>query len=239
MSNPKYILINSKFRSIDSKSSTNFRIYFNKNIEINKYLKINYLNIPRCNYLITNKNNSFSLTINGQILNVIIPIGNYTPLQLADIINVQVNNLNNFNITYNNQTFKYTFTSLSSFKLDLTISDFHKLLSLEKKVYNSIDKQIVSNIIFFNYPLYLNMRINNISSNNFTYTNENSQTDFIINCGSDTNFGEIIQYKGFEYDIKMFLNNINVNYFDIQILDDENEIFDNNNFNWYAVLEYQ
>jgi hypothetical protein len=101
MSNPKYLLINSKFRNPDSKSSTNFRIYFNKNIEINNYIKINYLNFPRCNYLISEKNNKFSITTSGQVINVIIPIGNYTPLQLSELINLQLNNVNELKIIYN------------------------------------------------------------------------------------------------------------------------------------------
>jgi hypothetical protein len=80
--NNKYILINSKYRSSDSKSSSNFRVYFNKGIEIKNYIKLNYLNLPRCNYLITSKNNTFKLYFNYnlQTLNIIIPEGNYSPL---------------------------------------------------------------------------------------------------------------------------------------------------------------
>jgi hypothetical protein len=32
--------------------------------------------------------------------------------------------------------------------------------------------------------------------------------------------------------------NIKTNYLDISILDDDNNIFDNNNYNWIAILEF-
>ena len=36
----------------------------------------------------------------------------------------------------------------------------------------------------------------------------------------------------------MNVNNINLNYLDIVILDDDNKQFNNNNANWYMLLEY-
>jgi len=70
----KYLLIDSKYRDSNSKSECDFRIYFNKNINIEKYFKISYLNIPRCNYLINEKNNSFSIIFNNSIIiNIILP----------------------------------------------------------------------------------------------------------------------------------------------------------------------
>ena len=57
--NEKYILVNSKYRS--QGNSNDFRIYLNKNIKINEYIQLSYLNIARCNYLINNFNNSFDV----------------------------------------------------------------------------------------------------------------------------------------------------------------------------------
>jgi hypothetical protein len=75
MNTPKYIIVDSKFRSLDSKSSTDFRIYLNKNIYIDKYIKISYMSIPRCNYLITDNNNKFKIIFsNNQIINITIPL---------------------------------------------------------------------------------------------------------------------------------------------------------------------
>ena len=36
----------------------------------------------------------------------------------------------------------------------------------------------------------------------------------------------------------MDLNNLKINYIDVAIYDDYFELFDNNNYNWYAIFEY-
>jgi hypothetical protein len=36
----------------------------------------------------------------------------------------------------------------------------------------------------------------------------------------------------------MNVDNVNINYLDVQLLDDQNEIFNNNNIDWYFILEY-
>ena len=234
----KYLLIDSKFRSLDSNYSTDFKIYFNKNITIDNYIKISYLNIPRCNYLITNKNNSFKIIFsNDRIINIIIPDSNYSPLQLADCINLQ-SNINNFNITYNNQNFKYTFNSNISFQIDFTTSNFYKLLRIEKKIYYSNNNKLISNIIFFNYPLYLNLIIKNLTSDNFTNTNQYQNCNFILPCGSLVNFGEMISYSNINYNIKMNISKININYMDILIVDDDGNTFDNNRIDFFIIFEY-
>jgi hypothetical protein len=80
--NPNYLLINTKYRNdYYNTSSSNFRIYLNKNINIEKYIKLQYFSISRTNYLITEINNKFKINFsNNFFLNVTIPIGNYTPL---------------------------------------------------------------------------------------------------------------------------------------------------------------
>ncbi len=150
-----YILINSIYRDNKNSSTSDFRIHFNKNIEINEYIYINYLAIPRQNYLITKKNNNFKIIFeNGDIVNIIISEGNYQALELNEIINLQINNINNFNIKFSINTYKYTLTSNQNFKLDLTTSDFNKLLSLEKRFIHLIIyfklKQILSVLIIHN-----------------------------------------------------------------------------------------
>ena len=69
----KYILIDSKYRNTFYNDTSNFRINLSKNINIKSYLKINYLYMPRTNYLINDRNNLFKLsftTNNNGILNL-------------------------------------------------------------------------------------------------------------------------------------------------------------------------
>ena len=60
----KYILIDSKYRNTFYNDTSNFRINLSKNINIKSYLKINYLYMPRTNYLINDRNNLFKLSFN-------------------------------------------------------------------------------------------------------------------------------------------------------------------------------
>ena len=98
--NEKYILINSKFRN--QGNANDFRIYLNKNIKINEYIQISYLNLARCNYLINENNNKFDVIFDDfSKLSIILNQQNYTPLQFVQAINIQINNYKNFNIIYN------------------------------------------------------------------------------------------------------------------------------------------
>jgi len=66
--------------------------------------------------MITNINNKFKIIFeNDIILNIIITPGNYTPLELCNLINLLINNINNCNMTFNLNTFKYNFISSFNF----------------------------------------------------------------------------------------------------------------------------
>jgi len=52
------------------------------------------------------------------------------------------------------------------------------------------------------------------------------------------NFGETISYENINYNIKMNLNNININYLDILLLDPDGITFDNNGIDFFIIFEY-
>ena len=237
--NEKYILINSKYRT--NGDSNNFRLYLNKNIQINEYIQINYLNIARCNYLINEKNNKFDILFDdGTILTIILNHQNYSPLQFVSYLNIQINNYNNLKIIYNDQTYKFQFISTTNnFRLDFSKTEIYKLFSLEKKIYSSDRFVFYSNIVNFNNPFYIQLNIKNIVGNDFINTTSNySSLHFVIPC-VNTNFGEIISYNKNIYDIKMYVDQVNINYIDIELLDDENNLFNNQNIDWYCILNYK
>ena len=223
----KYLLIDSKYRDPKYTSTSNFRIYLSKIINIQSYLKINYLYIPRTNYLINNNNNLFKIsftTISGKgealasgtsgviNLNILLENKNYTPVELVSYINNFVSQLNkyqiNFSLNYDSKTYKISFVSNVPFNLDLSVSDFYKLLSFEKKIYKSDSNNlIISNVIDFNYPHYININFSNIPQDVMIGNDPSKSFNFIIPIIS-INFGDILEYHDINYNVKLNVNNL-------------------------------
>ena len=124
-----------------------------------------------------------------------------------------------------------------SFDLDLTLSSFNRVISLDKKIYNSDYFNNISCLINFNTPYYLKFKINNITGTNIINDNNKLECAWIIPI-INRNFGEIIEYNQINYNLK--INTIaKINYLDITILDDNDDIFDNNNYNWFALFQFE
>jgi len=236
----KYLLIDTKY--INTTNKYNFRYYLPNSINIKKYLKISYLYMPRMNYMINSNNNMFKIIFhvpygeNPQEVNFLEQV--YTPLSLVEAIRTRLAPYYNFNIIYNQFTYKIEMSCDVKFDLDFTNSNFHNLIGLDKKLYSSIDNKFITNCINFNQPSYITINFQNITTNNLISNNPSIQSNFIIPLGSKVLFGEILSYTKDLYDVEMSVDNINLHYLDIVILDDNNNEFQNNNSNWYCLLEF-
>ena len=230
----KYILIDSKYKSAGSTS--NFKIFLPNQITIASYLQINCLYLPRLAYLINQHNNTFIISFGSVVTVITIPSSNYNPIELASYINSKVS-INNFLITYNQATFQYTFTANTSFILDFSTSNFYKLLSLNKQIYNSVNNYFYTGIINFNFPKYININFANIPNDVMVGNSSSTNFNFIIPV-MDSNYGDIISYNNVNYNIKMKVDNFKTNYLDLIITDDYNHEFENNNGELFMIIEY-
>ena len=236
----KYIMLDSKYRADpDNSSSVNFRYYLKKSITIKSYLKMKYLIIPRSNYLINDKNNTFDIIINNQVYNINFNLQTYTPEGLCDFINKRLTNysINNFLVTFDLTTYKIFFTSTTNFQIDLSKSNFHRLLSLKKQIYNSTNNVFSTIPINFNSPQYININFSNIPNDVMASSNNSYSNNFIVPLVV-CNFNEILIYNDVNYGVKMQLNNLTLNYIDVVIYDDYYELFNNNNYDWFCIIQY-
>ena len=196
--NKSYLLIDTKY--INTTDKYNFRYYLNKSINIKKYIKLSFAYIARLNYMINDTNNIFSIifyTDGGpHEIFIDLPSQNYTPLSLVDFIKTRLSSFYSFNIFYNQFTYKIEMSAEYDFALNISYNDFHKLIGLEKQIYNSYNnnKRIITGCINFNQPSYISINFKNITSTNLISTNPSLQSNFIIPVGSKVNFGEILSY---------------------------------------------
>jgi hypothetical protein len=233
--NQKYLLIDSKYRTDGNASK--FRYYLPQPINIKSYIKINYLYMPRANYLINSSNNIIEVVSNDlTIFTIAIAEGNYTPLTMANYISNYTNNI--IRCIYNEFTYKFEFSANQDFKLDFSKSEFYKLIGMNKSTYNSVFKKIISGLVNFNNPQYINLNIANISNDIMMGSSSNLSYNFIIPI-INKNFGEIIEYKNIDYNIVMTVSDIKLNYIDIVITDDNNNLFENNNRDWFGIFCYE
>ena len=125
-------------------------------------------------------------------IDVILLSQNYTPLSLVDFIKTRLSSFYSFNIIYNQFTYKIEMSADYYFALNLSNCDFHKLIGLEKQIYNSYNnnKKIITGCINFNQPSYISINFKNITSTNLISTYHSLQSNFIIPVGSKVNFGE-------------------------------------------------
>ena len=122
--------------------------------------------------MIDETNNTFNITFYTNAgphqIDIILPYQNFTPLSLVDFLKTFLSSFYNFNISYNQFTYKIEMSSDYDIALNLTTSDFHKLIGLDKKIYYSYNnnKKIITNCTNFNRPSYITINFKNITTTN-------------------------------------------------------------------------
>lgn len=232
-----YIFVDSSKRLNKSNSNSNdFIISFNSPIKINKYIKLLSAVIPKTCYLIHSKNNTFNIVFNDLTnLNITIPVNNYDTDSLALTIKNLVNYAN-FNMVFDSNNFTYLFSANQNFTIQFN-SNLNYLFNMIKNVnYPSIWNQLKTNIINFNYPLFINIDFVDIET---TYYNSNNWNwNFIIPFNIER-FG-LLNYNNNLYEQ---INYVNKSYelycLHIRILDEYNELIDFNNIDFQLILEFE
>lgn len=231
-----YIFIDwSKRINKQNTNSNDFYISFNSQLRIKNYIKLLYLLIPKTVYLINSKNNTFNIIFNDNtVKNITIPINNYDTDTLATTIKNLIN-YSSFNMVLNDD-FTYTLSASQNFIINFN-SNLNILFNLEKnKDYNSVWNVFKTNIINFNYPLFINLNFVDFETWNF-YKSDNSTTSFIIPFNIER-FGLMNYNKNIYEQINYFWKEYNLNTFHIRLLDENNDLIDLNNSDFQILLEF-
>ena len=232
-----YIFVDSSKRLNKLNSnSNNFIISFNSQININNYIKLLSVVIPKTCYLINTKNNTFVITFNDNTtFNISLPINNYDYETLSITIKNLINYAN-FNMVFDDKTYCYLFTANQNFTIIFN-SNINILFNMLKNInYVSNSNTLKTNIINFNFPLFLNIDLVNIESTFFN--SDNSNANFIIPFNVER-FG-LLNYNNNLFNQINYVNKqYNLNNLHIRLLDENNELIDLNNCDFQMIFEFE
>jgi hypothetical protein len=163
--------------------------------------------------------------------------GNYNSSNfIIELTNEFLKNAHIFTITFNKINGILTFNSQMSFTF-LSISTIKNIIGFDSDI-NSFNNSVI-----MPYPLNLSgkqqLKIisNNITTNNF----DNSSTNTILNVVYVDNFQYGIQNYKFNDQMNL-LKTKSLNYFDIHILDENNNYINFNNLDWcltFRLIKYK
>lgn len=215
-------------------STTNFKYLLNKSISFKK-ISLIYAAIPYSSYLINANNCNFKIHFDdGADYTITLSFGNYDVQWLATTIKTMVNH-SNFNIVFDSWIMKYIFSADQNFQIISSNNSINYVLGLNDEWKTSnLNILVGDKIINFLNDTILYIKLNN-------YTNRILQDDWFLYTFLITNTAnknEICFYNT----NNQFKNEITfgyyqcVNWFDLQIYDQDNAEFVNNGLPCQFVL---
>lgn len=219
-----HLVINSKNRTSDSKSSTNFTYYIGQPIIVSNIV-LKSISIPNTCYNITSKNNTLVVNINGSIQTIVITEGQYTLLQLINFLEAKFLLYGSIlNITQNPNTDRLTFTSnvlfeivLSAFNTLNIVLGFLNILDSPSLVKTTINQPKLQGPLNF----YIISKVLGIGSNG--RFSRGVQDAYLMSIPNKSEYGFVNFYEPPILDtaIQSYTTGINAQFIDIQITDSD------------------
>jgi hypothetical protein len=217
-------------------STNNFIIKLNIPVDIINSItnvSITDISIPKSFYQIENGFNTFNLYENNVLINIILPAGNYSKLQLFSYLNIHMTNqslnsviytITDEHLSYDTGKIKITADKpLITKKLLFSKNDVFQFLGFNTDIQYSFIDQIVSpNIINLNSEDVLLLHSNICSNNNNDLLGGSDVLSSIYTSGQK-NYSYITKSFDLIYNMKPFTNN---NYFKFYLTNENNNIID-------------
>jgi len=202
--------------------------FHNTNIQ-NAYFSIVHCEVPNSFYIVNYTSNI--LYINN--IKYVIPVGNYNALTLIDALLLLLPV--GFNISYDRITNKYTFSYITNFTINSTLSTINKIIGLGNSDLNS-----TSNILLLPYVVnFLPLPRINFKSDYFKFGNYNSNDnsgDIFLSLQNNAGQNSVINYIN-QTGIKNLIIDRNITTFIINVCDDYGNLINFNNINLYMTIQ--
>jgi hypothetical protein len=202
---------------------------------INISCSVQNASIPLSFYIINEYNNKLEYSFNDIDKTIVyFTLGNYN----ANTFIQEFQSKTPFTPTFDRATGKYTFTYEGNFYFHYENSTVFKILGFDnKKNYNSTDSVLIAPFLAdFSGIRMIKIRSialvnNNIDSNTGTHSGD------LCSIPVTTGYYGIINYENIN-NFSSILSNKYINSFDIQLLDEYDELIDFNNVSWTITLQF-
>lgn len=239
--NQKVLVVDSSKRNSTQSSATNFKINLAQPMNV-KGLKLQNFQIPLTWYNITSSNGSFSVNYSSTQYDMSLS-GRYTSM-LSLLIEIKTNLDAQTGLTFTvsqSNTGKITVSAGSSFDLIFSSGNLWDILGLNSGQTLTGKSSYVFDYVPKLYSLdkYLMLKMDYLEGNVEHINNLQDATTFIIdlpNCFELT-FGETVKMNS-EADQKIiyFKNPVNIQSFNVSLHNQDNEVIDLNNNDWFMTL---
>ena len=241
MTETSYIIINSKYRTYGSRSSSDFTYSLGESLEVSN-VAIKSVSMVNAEYNVKSGHNVLLVNIGGGDLTLTVPAGQYSINQLITELQTSLQSLigGTVTIVLNATTNKIEITSTTPvrFNQNSITSPVAKLIGLSNQSITSPSNvyfpQVVQTSIFAPYLPNLNGANNyhilssTLGQGKGSLLKNNDKRPIIVTIPANVDFGEVINFEVNEIHLNQrhFNRPINIQDIDIRVLDDDNEIVD-------------
>jgi len=236
----KYLLLDSSYRT--NGTSNSFSYTFTDKITINNYVKLVYSSIPNSAYLFNSTNNTFTVSYNGSAEQTInLGVGTLRTDQVATSITNQFIAFfptSNFTCSLNQATIQYNSTASNPFYFKMPNALVASILGFNLGINNSVSNALNSpNIINTIYPDYVHLYIDKIN-NNSILSSKNILSSYFIPMNADRSIVNVQSELSSFQNIIYTTVPITVTTIQVSLYNPDGSLFQNNNVDWNALLQY-
>ena len=247
MTETNFVIINSKFRNVSSKSTSDFIYSLGESLEVSD-IAVKSVSMVNAEYNIKAGHNTLVVNNGSTDFNLVVPIGQYDINQLITAITsaltTQYGGTNTIILQSISKKLFFTSTQPLRYSTDVNTSPVGYILGLGDEA-SSYYPEFASSA--FLAPFLPNLQ----GSNNYHISSatlgqgqgsllkNNEKKPIIMSILNDVDFGDVISYEVNEIKLNQrhFNRPTNIQDIDIKILDDDNEVVDLNGTNVEIVLQ--